>query len=194
MCHKKYEKTEKNTLHVFSLILFHPFTRTLHCLLFINLTLILFWLSLKQIITLQSNALQVRLKNNLLYSVVLLKYLCMSSFRHAADTNPLYSLLVCPFHWRQTWELSEFHSRNPEIFSLPSHLPLSSTPTSPFLFLIPATLHLCNLAPSKLCYFYTRAGEQSVRAGEWRRRWCRFPGFFRAPSSNLAHLPPSASL
>lgn len=65
-------------------------------------------------------------------------------------------------------------------------------PPPPFLFLIPATLHLCNLAPSKLCYFYTRAGEQSERAGEWRR--CRFPGFFRAPSSNLAHLPPSASL
>lgn len=181
---------------MFCLILFHPFTRTLHCLLFINLTLILFCfsLSLKQTISLQSNALQVQLKNYSLYSVMLLKYLCMSSFRHVADTNPLYSLLICPFHWRQTWELSEFHSRNPEIFSLPSHLPLSSTPTSPFLFLIPATLHLCNLAPSKLCYFYTRAGEQSVRAGEWRRRWCRFPGFFRAPSSNLAHLPPSASL
>lgn len=38
-------------------------------------------------------------------------------------------------------------------------------PPPPFLFLIPATLHLCNLAPSKLCYFYTRTGKQSVRAG-----------------------------
>lgn len=186
----------RNTLHMFSLILFHPFTRTLHCLLFINLKLIFFCfsLSLKQTIILKSNVLQVRQKNNSLYSAVLLKYLCMSSFSQAADTNRLYSLFICPFHWWQTWKLSEFHSCNPEIFSFPSHLPLSSTPTSPFLFLIPATLHLCNLAPSKLCYFYTRAGEQSVRAGEWRRRWCRFPGFFRAPSSNLAHLPPSASL
>lgn len=65
-------------------------------------------------------------------------------------------------------------------------------PPSPVCLLIPATLHLYNLARSKLCYFYTRAGEQSVRVGEWRWRWCRFPGFFRAPSSNLAHLPPSA--
>lgn len=169
---------------------------TAHCSLISHESffVVVVWLSLKQTITLQSDALQVGLKNYSLYGVVLLKYLCISPFRRAADTNPLYSLLICPFHWRQTWELSEFHSCNPEIFSLPSHLPLSSTPTSPFLFLIPATLHLCNLAQSKLCYFYTRAGEQSVRAGEWRRRWCRFPGFFRAPSSNLAHLPPSASL
>lgn len=36
-----------------------------------------------------------------------------------------------------------------------------------FPFLIPATLHLCNLARSELCYFYTRAGraERAERAG-----------------------------
>lgn len=190
MSNTKYEKTEKNTCHLWSCSSSLQGPYTAYCSL-ISHSSFLFSTILRQTITQDK---QVGLKHFSLYSNVLLKYLRKRSFRHAADTNPFYSPLICPFHWQQTWELSQFLSCNPEIFSLPSHLPLSSTPTSPFLFLIPATLHLCNLAQSKLCYFYTRAGEQSVRAGEWRRRWCRFPGFLQAPSSNLAHLPPSAFL
>jgi len=135
---------------------------------------------MKQTITPQSNTLHLWVKNGSLCVAVL--YQCELVQLH----NPLPSLLICPLHWQQTQELSEFHSCNPEIFSLLSHLPLPSSPHPPFLFLIPATLHLCNLAPSKLCYFYTRAGEQSVRAGEWR--WCRFPGFFPE------HLPPTSPI
>lgn len=132
--HKETCQTQKITLPMCSLILLHPFTRpyTAYCSL-ISL-IFLFWLSLTQTIRLQSNSLQVQMRNYSLYSVVLLRHLCTSSFRHTANTNPLYSLLICPFHWRQTQELSEFHSCNPEIFSLPSHLPLSSTPTPPFSF------------------------------------------------------------
>lgn len=87
---------------------------------------------------------------------------------------------------------------NPEIFSLPSHLPLSSPPPPPpFLFLILATLHLCKLAQSGRCYFYMRAGERASeraeraggRAGEWRR--CRFPGFF---VSTFLQPRPSAAI
>lgn len=59
-----------------------------------------------------------------------------------------------------------FLSPSPEILPPPSHLPLSSAPPAPpALFLILATLHLCNLAQSGLCYFYTRAGERAERAG-----------------------------
>lgn len=74
---------------------------------------------------------------------------------------------------------------------LQPHLP-------PFPFLIPATLHLCNLARSELCYFYTRAGraERAERAGGRASGGggVDFQVFLRAPSSNLAHLPPSAFL
>lgn len=190
---KKIWENRKNTPHVFSLILFHPFTRTLYSLLFNNLTIISFlFLTL-----LETN-------NTSIYY--------FKSWAEALFTFQCCVAEECvwlPWGTQQTQTL--FIHFSSALFTDGKHRNcLNFTPVTlkyflslliflclqppppPFLFLIPATLHLCNLAPSKLCYFYTRAGEQSERAGEWRR--CRFPGFFRAPSSNLAHLPPSASL
>lgn len=166
--YEKYgTKSRENTPHVFSVILFHPF-----CLLFNNLTLFL-WPSLKKTTTPQFNTLYDLLCLLWCFRVRALRF-SSTFFPDGKHRNCLNFTPVT---------LKYFLSFLIFLCLLAPH------PLSFFIFLIPSTLHLCNLAPSKLCYFYTLASRACVRAGEWR--WCRFPGFFFSFSE---HLPPTSPI